>query len=83
MANKPRRWLVLTNEDPFPVFIAHANCQAVDPRTGKPQYLNGPFYSAGGKTYHIDEPKTRRWAEGVVTYWAERGYRFTLTEEVR
>jgi hypothetical protein len=83
MAQKTRTWLVLTNVDPFPVFIAHANCQAVNPETGKPQYMDGPFYAAGGKTYHLDEPKTRAWADGVVNFWEPRGYRFTLTEEVR
>lgn len=80
---KQRAWLVLTNVDPFPVFIAHVGCQSIDTRTGKHQYMNGPFYAAGAKTYHVDDPKTRRWAEGVVAYWEPRGYRFTLTTEVR
>lgn len=74
MARKTRNWLVLTNLDPFPVFIAHVNFDPTRP---------GPFTAAGGKTYHFDDPKTRAWAEGVVAYWAPRGYRFTLTEEVR
>jgi hypothetical protein len=83
MARKQYSWLVLTNVDPFPVFISHVNCQAIRPDTGKPAYMDGPFYDAGGKTYHADEPKTRVWAEGVVAYWAQRGFRFTLATEVR
>lgn len=73
---------MLTNVDPFPVFISHAGLQDVNPATGEPRYLDGPFYSAGGKTYHFDNPKTRTWAEFVVKHWGLRGYRFTLTEEV-
>lgn len=69
-----RNWLVLTNVDPFPVFRSHVNWNPENP---------GPFYAAGGKTYHADDAATRRWAEGVVPFWAERGYRFTLTEETR
>jgi hypothetical protein len=61
--------------DPFPVFASHVNYN--------PETNPGPFYAAGGKTYHADDPKTRAWAENVVAYWAPRGYRMTLTEEVR
>lgn len=78
-----RNWIVITNLDPFPLFISHANCQDISPITGKPRYMDGPFTSPGGKTYHADEPKVRTWAEGVVSYWSERGYRFTLTTETR
>jgi hypothetical protein len=74
MAQRRRNWLVLTNVDPFPVFRSHVNWNHDNP---------GPFYAAGGKTYHFDDARTRTWAEQVVAHWAPLGYRFTLTEEVK
>ena len=69
-----RRWLVLTQLDPMPLFISHVNFDPKNP---------GPFTAAGSKYYHLDTPTNRTWAESVVAHWAPRGYRFTLTEEVR
>ena len=66
-------WLTTTILEPFPVFYGHANVPKGD----------GPRYAAGSKSYHLDTPENRAWAETSREHLSKNGYTMIIGHEVR
>ncbi len=79
MRHRKRKYLTSTIVEPFPLFYAHVSY----PEERNRATAKGPFYAAGSKTYHLDQPGTRAWLEWCVAGLREGGWTMIIGEEWR